>query len=261
MLEHTFETESSVIAYGRRGTEPVVLKVVKQRGDEWRSGEVLDAFGGEGVVRVHEYVDGAVLLERLDPGGSLVEMAVNGEDDEATRILADVISRMSPRRSVDGCPTVEDWASSFERYASSGDTQIPRHLVADAHRLFVELCGSQTQPRLLHGDLHHYNVLFDSRRGWLAIDPKGVIGEIEYELGAAIRNPYQRPTLFVRRSTVERRLTCFASKLNIDGGRSLAWAFAQAVLSVIWWIEDGFAVAPADPSLRLADVIRPMLGR
>jgi streptomycin 6-kinase len=38
-------------------------------------------------------------------------------------------------------------------------------------------------------DLHHYNVLSDSGRGWLAIDPKGLVGEVEYEVGAAIRNP------------------------------------------------------------------------
>jgi streptomycin 6-kinase len=43
--------------------------------------------------------------------------------------------------------------------------------------------------RLLHGDLQHYNVLLDRKRGWLAIDPKGVVAEGEFELGAALRNP------------------------------------------------------------------------
>lgn len=45
-------------------------------------------------------------------------------------------------------------------------------------------------------DLQHYNVLFDDARGWLAIDPKGVVGEVEYEIGAILRNPIERPDLF-----------------------------------------------------------------
>lgn len=115
------------------------------------------------------------------------------------------------------------------------------------------------QPRLLHGDLQHYNVLFDSDCGWLAIDPKGVVGEVEYEVGAVLRNPFERPELFLSRPTIERRLEQFTTRLDLDYQRALAWGFAQAVLSAIWEIEDGFAVDTTNPALRLAEVIRPML--
>lgn len=121
------------------------------------------------------------------------------------------------------------------------------------------LCDSQRCTRLLHGDLHHHNVLFDFDRGWVAIDPKGVVGEIEYEIGAALRNPYERPDLFASPATVERRLQLFTSKLNLDFKRALAWGFAQAVLSAIWSVEDGFAVDARNPSIMLAEAIRPML--
>lgn len=104
------------------------------------------------------------------------------------------------------------------------------------------------------------NVLFDSDRGWLAIDPKGVVGEVEHEIGAALRNPFEQPDLFASRSTIERRLKQFTRRLNLDYERTLAWGFAQAVLSAIWGIEDGFVVDATNPSLRLAEVIRPMLG-
>ena len=274
----TFETESSVIAFGARDVDgsgrrdqEVVLKVVKQTGDEWHSGEVLAAFNGTGLVRVYEHAPGAVLLERLRPGNSLSELSLNGRDEEATNILADVIQQMSSvelstseresakRASLPHCPTVHDWAKGFDRYLATGDDQIPNNLVAAAQRTYVDLCGSQRRPRLLHGDLQPYNVLFDSARAWLAIDPKGVVGEIEYEVGAVLRNPYEQPELFLSRSTIERRLQQFAKKLNLDFERALAWAFAQAVLSAIWSIEDGFAVDATNPALRLANVIRPML--
>ena len=259
VVNQTLETESSLIGFGTRGDQPVVLKVIRRPGDEWRSGEMLDAFDGKGVVRVYEYVEGAVLLERLSPGNSLVGIVLKGRDDEATEILADVIQKMSPRQSVKAPVTVEDWAKGFERYSASGDAQIPKSLVEEGHRFYLELCDSQSSPRLLHGDLHHYNVLFDSDRGWVAVDPKGVVGEIEYEIGALLRNPYDSPELFVQPATVEKRLTHLTSRLNLDFRRALAWGFAQAVLSAIWGVEDGFRVDARSPGIVLAEAIRPML--
>ena len=98
-IEDLLETETSVIATGTRDAtagevQAVVLKVVKQQGDEWRSGDVLAAFDGHGVARVYEHEPGAVLLERLQPGNSLLDLTLSGRDEEATDILADVIKQM-----------------------------------------------------------------------------------------------------------------------------------------------------------------------
>jgi streptomycin 6-kinase len=260
IIDGSMETESSFIGFGRRGDQPVVLKVVRAPGDEWHSGRVLEAFGGQGMVQVYDYTDGAVLLERLDPGTPLADMALEGRDDEATEILADVMERLSsPQQSSCTFATVGDWGKGFERYRASGDPQVPADLVEQGEQLYLELCASQHDPRLLHGDLQHYNVLFDSRRGWVAIDPKGVIGEIEYEIGASLRNPYESPKLFTARRTIERRIACYEARLKLDPVRALAWGFAGAVLSAIWFVEDGFTVGADDPSLQLATAIRPML--
>ncbi|HEV2827742.1 MAG TPA: aminoglycoside phosphotransferase family protein [Pyrinomonadaceae bacterium] len=278
-IESTVETETSVIVFGTRELitsgrvdhQPVVLKVVKQPGDEWHSGEVLAAFAGKGVLHVYEHAPGAVLLERLRPGTSLLDLTLNGRDDDATSILASVIQQMSSceslsedeltklRAPLQHCPTVRDWASGFERYLAGGDKQIPDCLVAAGQRVFLGLCESQRQPRLLHGDLQHYNVLLDSTRGWLAIDPKGVFGEIEYEVGAVLRNPVDWPELFLSRSTIEKRLEQFTTILNLDYERALRWGFAQAVLSAIWEVEDGHVLETIDPILKLAEVMRSML--
>lgn len=254
------ETGSSLISFGNRDNLPVVLKVIKQRGDEWQSGEVLKAFNGNGVVRVYEHVPGAVLIERLQPGHSLADISLNSGDDRACDILACVIQQMSPGECPKACPTTQDWGKGFERYTASGDDSIPIRLVEAGHRIYSNLCASQLAPRLLHGDLHHYNVLFDSSRGWLAIDPKGVLGEREFEIGAILRNPHERPQLFVSPQVIERRVQQFTRTLNLDFSRTLAWGFAQAVLSAIWEIEDGFSVDSMNPSLRLANAIQPMLG-
>src|SRR5438067_1444897 len=83
----------------------------------------------------------------------------------------------------------------------------------------------------------NHNVLSDARRGWLAIDPKGVVGEVEYEIGTVFRNPVESPNLFTSSKTIESRLQRFVRTLGVHDERVLQWAFAQAVLSVIWAIE------------------------
>lgn len=123
-VENTLETETSLLGFGKRQGQPVVVKVIKREGDEWHSGEIVQAFGGNGVVRVYEYVDGALLLERAMPGESLVNLAVSGRDDEATAILAAVIHRMAGRTPPPRCPTLHDWEKGFERYIASGDDRI-----------------------------------------------------------------------------------------------------------------------------------------
>ncbi len=95
----------------------------------------------------------------------------------------------------------------------------------------------------------------------MAIDPKGVVGEIEYEIGALLRNPYDNPELFVQPATVEGRPKRLTSRLKLDFRRALAWGFAQEVLSAIWGVEDGFRVDARNPGIMLAEAIRPMLNR
>jgi streptomycin 6-kinase len=257
-LEETRETATSLLGFGVRDGRGVVLKLTKVD-DESRSGEVLRGFGGSGVVRVYEAELGAVLLERLEPGEELVSLVRRGDDEEATRILAQVIEKLANHTPPPQCPTVADWGRAFERYVQSGDQQAPAALVREAHELFDDLTASQRTTMLLHGDLQHYNVLFDNNRGWVAIDPKGVVGEIEYEIGALLRNPVEQPELFTNLATIERRLEILTSSLPLNYERSLRWSFAQAVLSAIWDIEDGHEVKPSHHSLLLAQSLRSIL--
>ena len=264
-LDETLENGTSLIAFGVRADQSVVLKVSKLTGDEWHSGEVLQAFRGHGCVRVYEQTAGVALLERLVPGNSLVELSCQGRDEEATEIFTEVITRMRTaevREAHAGllpCPRVDDWAKGFAWYLGSGQQQIPNHLVQAGQKEFLELCVSQGERKLLHGDLQHYNLLFDANRGWLAIDPKGVWGELEYELGAIMRNPIACPELWVRPETIGRRLERLTTRLKLNYRRALRWTFAQAVLSAIWQVEDGGNVDETNAGLRLAAAVRTML--
>ncbi len=258
-IEKTFETETSVVAIGARGEVPVVLKVSKHLSDEWHSSDILRAYDGEGMVRVYESEAGALLLERLDPGNDLVELVREGNDERATEILASVVRQLANHAAPNGCLRVLDWARGFDRYLNTGDRQVPAVLVHEAHELYLSLASSSSRTMLLHGDLHHYNVLFDANRGWVAIDAKGVAGELEYEVGAILRNPWEQPDFFASPAVIEQRLRILCDTLQLDYLRALQWSFAQAVLSAIWDVEDGHRVAANHPGLSLARTIGPML--
>jgi streptomycin 6-kinase len=260
----TFETATSLIAYGHRGAERVVVKVVKElqtrrlgdedrrEPDEWHSGDVAAAFGGRGMVRVLERVPGALLLERLDPGYSLVETSISGQDDVATITIARLIRSMQPDAAPRSCPAAHDWRRGFDWYAASGSQILESPLVARAQRIYADLADTQRETRLLHGDLQHSNILFDRARGWVAIDPKGVVGEVEFEIGASLRNPRELRSLVADPVIIGRRVDRFVAELGLDRERVVAWGFAQAVLSVIWSIQDGEPVDERDPSWLLA---------
>ena len=254
-LEETRETPSSLLGFGLREGVRVVLKLTKQAGDESHSGKVLRAFAGDGVVRVYESETGAVLLERLEPGEDLVGLVKRGEDDAATQILAELMAKLAHHEAPPECPTVGDWGRGFDRYLNTGDQRIPLHLVHQAHELFQDLVSTQRTTMLLHGDLQHYTVLFDNHRGWVAIDPKGVVGELEYEIGAILRNPVELREFYSMPEIINRRLRTLTTSLNLNYSHTLHWSFAQAVLSAIWDIEDGHRVYPDHPSLLLAQTL------
>jgi streptomycin 6-kinase len=259
-VDRITETTTSLLAYGHRHRQPIVLKVIKAPGHEWRSGEIVGAFGGRAVVTVFEVGEGAMLLEQLRPGDPLRALVVRGEDDLATSILAETIASMSPSACPEWVPTVAEWGQSFPSYRRSQDARVPAALVTAAERVYGDLCGSQKHVRLLHGDLHHDNVLHDHARGWLAIDPKGVRGEVEFEIGAALRNPCDRPDRFAHPDVIDRRIDCFARRLGVDPARVLKWSFAQAVLAVIWEIEDGAPVDHDHRWLALARILGSRIG-
>jgi streptomycin 6-kinase len=245
------ESETSWFGFGVRGGLEVVLKRSKRRSDEWHSGNILRQFAGRGMVRPYEYSEGAVLLERLRPATSLSEIALK-DDARATDILAGIIEQSSGAVPLPGTPTVQDWGRSFERPVAGVRQSVPPLLFERAHEIYLKLAATQSGVRLLHGDLHHDNVLFDASRGWLAIDPKGVVGETEFEIGAMLRNPARAAGLIANKRTVERRVQQLAERLGIDAQRVLEWGFAQAVLSAVWSVEDGAAVTPDAPVLQLA---------
>lgn len=197
----------------------------------------------------------ALLLEYLSPGASLASL---DDDDRATCIAAAVMRALwQPLPPQHPFPSTLDWAQGLARLRlrfEGGCGPFPPHLVQAAESLFAELHASQAAPVLLHGDLHHDNILAAQRCPWLAIDPQGVSGEPAYEVGALLRNPIEKlPRYPDLRPLLYRRLDILAEQLELERQRLWGWSLAQAVLSVWWDYEDHGRLEPL--GLRVAEAL------
>lgn len=227
------------------GTE-IVLKLGVPCTELTTEIEALKVYNGRAMCRLldADADQGILLLERLRPGQMLITIT---DDDAATRIAADVMRRLwRPLPDDHIFPSVADWMAGLAKLRAhfGGSTgPFPARLVEMAESLFADLLASSIPPVLLHGDLHHYNILAAEREPWLAIDPKGVAGEPAYEVGALIRNPLNLHEWPDWKTVVARRLHILAEELAIDRQRLVAWSLAQEVLSQ-WWDYEDFGNAP-----------------
>jgi len=230
-------------AEGPRG-ERLVLKVGVPGAELLSEIEALRLFDGRGAVRLLDADAewGALLLERLEPGARLV--ALCGEDDgAATGAAAGVMKELwRPVPAAHNFPAAADWGRGLRRlreHFGGGTGPFPRRLVEEAETLFAGLLASAAGPVLTHGDLHHGNVLAATRDPWLAIDPKGLIAEPAYEVGALLRNPMPQLLRWPDPVRVtERRIAQLSDELGFERARVRGWGLTQAVLSAWWTIED-----------------------
>lgn len=199
----------------------------------------LGLYGGGAAVELlaADQQAGILLLERAQLGSKLSEL---DDDERATVIAAEVMRELwRPLPPAHEFPTAADWAAGLPRLRqgfAGGTGPFDARLIAAAESLFAELLGSAEAPVLVHGDLHHFNILSATRRPWLAIDPKGLAAEPAYEVGALLRNP--TPNRYLDPARQHRRVAVLAEQLGFDRRRIAGWACAQAVLSACWLYED-----------------------
>lgn len=213
-----------VAARGSSGQE-LVLKIPEAQAEERYSTAVVAAFSGNGGVDLldHDPATGATLLRRLMPGANLASVGLT--DSAAQDICAGLIQRFRTAPSADGIP-LETFFADFRPKDELGQAAL-----TIANHLFA----TTTVRRTLHGDLHHFNILQDGT-DWLAIDPKGIVGDPAYEVAAFMRNPVGEE---LSSAKLRARLLRFAELLRDPADRLWGWSFAQTVRSYDWCEEDG----------------------
>lgn len=207
---------------------------------------------GEGAARVFQSGENAFLMEYLD-GPTLGDLTRSGDDHKAAHILVDTANRLRQAlfdRTYDW-PKLSDWVrelNELERGALWSD-QNWQHIELSRH-LAQKLISSQRDICVLHGDLHHENIMLGSR-GYCAIDAKGVIGDRAYELANAMCNPIGAEELMIKPDRIEFLLNLWSDAFEIDQHSFLEWIIAQRGMSISW---SGNDIPPDHISFKLLDI-------
>jgi streptomycin 6-kinase len=217
-----------------------MLKIAHEE-EEQRGPDLMIWWNGEGAARVLAQHGDAVLLERATGHRSLAQMTREGRDDEASRIMCKVATRLhAPRqRELPELIPLRRWFAELEPAAAKHGG-----ILSQAATVARALLDHPREVGVLHGDLHHGNVLDFGARGWLAIDPKRLIGERGFDFANILRNPdldiAKAPGRLARQATV------IAEAARLERARLLRWILAYAGLSAAWILGDG-----DDPTLDL----------
>lgn len=226
-------TRSSRLIPVRLGSLPAMLKIADN--DRERFGHRLMVWWeGQGAAKTLAQEGPAILLERAMGPGSLTHMAKNGHDDEATKILCQTIERLHARQA----PRPEELIrlqDGFDSLFLAHQRYGAPFSISTRHAL--DLLHSAEPAVVLHGDIHHDNVLDFGERGWLAIDPKGLYGERGFDYANLFCNPSHETTLAPGR--LQQRLDIVLQCTSLERQRLLRWISAWAGLSAAWFDEDG----------------------
>lgn len=226
------------------GGEPAMLKIAE--GDEERRGAAAMVwYAGEGAARVLAHEDPALLLERVTGPRSLAQMARSGADDLAARIICQTTVRLHAPRAAPLPSTLVPLQVWFRQLAPAAARAGGTFAKADAAAR--ALLASPREVAALHGDVHHDNILDGGARGWLAIDPKGLIGERGFDYANLFRNPDAAMALAPGR--MRRLVGIVVEEASVEPVRLLTWILAYAGLGAAWSLDSGH---DADASVGLA---------
>ncbi len=258
------ELSYNFVAFANRGDDKVVLKMGVPNREMKSEMAALRLFNGEGACRLLEYDEEKywMLLERLSPG---VMLSALEDDEEATHTAAEVMKKiwrpvgdvtlsgakslrnderdpsLSLRVTYDRFILLSDWFDGLKklRHLFNGGTgPLNEKLVERVEHSVKDFFAENHMPVLMHGDFHHFNIL-SSERGWLIIDPKGVIGPAGYEVGPLMMNPWGSFSDGINyRLKVKRRIDILHEHLGWERQRIIEWSLAHTVLSAWWGIED-----------------------
>lgn len=233
---------SWVFRVEQNGRNFAALKILKPNvaEEEGRGSRLLAWYAGDGAATVFDTHGDTIFMEWLD-GGTLGDPVRAGHDEEGTIAICTVVANLHRPRAT---PAPDDLLPLRDRFQALFDTDMrawphtARDLYARASGIALRLFDRPSAQIPLHGDIHHDNIL-SSDRGWLAIDPKGLIGDPAYDVANVFINPKGASHLATDPRRIAARADILAERLPYARKRILGWAAAHAALSACWDLQDG----------------------
>lgn len=262
LIADTFSSHVWKVTYGD-GSIAVVkdLKPFDDVDDELRGAHLLAWRNGVGLVRLIDQ-DGHRMLIEYAGERHLTDVLDAQGDAAATDIAADIIVRLHTPGAHPAPPQLQPLAERYEALFTKAKQDRAAgidSIYAQAAELAQRLLDTASDVRPLHGDLHDENIL-EGPRGWLAIDPKGVLGEVGFDAANLFFNPLERDDLCLDPERIGRMAGQLAQAMQQDPRRLLDHAFAYGCLSAAWHHEDGNA-ADENRELAVASAVREVRKR
>ncbi|MCA2374039.1 aminoglycoside phosphotransferase family protein [Agrobacterium genomosp. 3 str. CIP 111-78] len=257
------DTPAGVVYAVTRGDgSPAVAKVLKKKvlEDSLRGADFIAWRAGVGCVELLERSDDILLMEHAGAETLRDVLFRDGDDDATTQIAADVLlqyhqpSQQPPPSSLLTLPL---YFESLFRKAEQDRTDGVESIYVDAATLAQELIDRQRDVKPLHGDLHHENIM-RSGRGWIIIDPAGLIGDAALDVANMFSNPLDRFDLTRSEARIASMAAIFSRALQRDERVLLQYAFAYGCLSATWHEEDSNA-EERDNELAVAATVKTVL--
>ena len=265
LTEDYAEMSYSYIAPATRSDgKEVILKIgsptqLLESGIEER--HALQLCNGKSTVKLLDFDEesGTLMLERARPG---VPLGVCSDDEENTRIAAGLMRKfwqpLPPKHNFR--PTayeIEGFAKLRKQF--NGTTgPLPEKWVVRAETLYGELMATSTETVVLHGDLHHWNILSAERKPWLVIDPKGYFGDPGYEVGAFLANYPEASCKGRDRGELDIcRVEILTEELDMPRDRIIKWGLVLAVIWARWNVTSPEEIPSGD--IRRAEVLDSLL--
>ena len=220
----------------------VIIKIGYALDEVLAEVRALQHFDGRGMIRLLAVDEGhhAIMLKRAKPGMTLNDLCPE-KFELALRHYISTVQDLyyTEAKKKETFPHIRDWLKAMDQVKDN--PKMPQDILRKAMALRDELLSSAQKEYVLHGDLHYGNVISD-RDGWVAIDPKGVVGELVFEVAAPSCFEWilgrNIPKTAMRKKFLH-QVTTLSEKLAIITQQRIAnWLFVRCVLSASWMIED-----------------------
>lgn len=230
-------TSTSLLQPVRRDGRALMLKIARVA-EERRGARLMGWWDGRGAAPVLAIEGDALLMQRAAGGRDLVAMARRGADEAATAVIVAVVRRLhrhpSPPTFLTPLPS---WFADLESVADGAPPWMRR-----AAAMARTLLAAPVPEVALHGDVHHANILDFGERGWLAIDPKGLVGDRAFDYVNLFRNPdidQSWPAIATRPAHFARRVAQVSRGASLEPAHLLRWIVAGMGLFAAWALIQG----------------------
>ena len=224
------------VATAMQKDTPVVLKMGLDIQALSKETRCLSCFSGFGCVELINASDGMILMQQALLGTTLTSYFPDKED-----AAIEVCIRLIERLHQASVPDDHHFFSLKELLQTlDEDLSIPKSILGKAIQLRNYLLSSTSREVLLHGDLHHDNILKHAD-DWVAIDPKGFIGDPIYDACAFLQNPFDLTKQADPPSLIDYRIKRLCQLLECDHQRLFDWLYVKTALCWAWCLQDNLS--------------------